>query len=72
MKGEQGIFEHSEIEQEGTDLKGAYNAEVCAPVRRQRRDILTLKKDASGGGRQLTADDIEEGRLAGAVRSDDE
>ncbi len=72
MKGEQGIFEHSEIEQEGTDLKGAYNAEVRAPVRRQPRNILPLKKDASAGRRQLPTDDVEEGRFPSAVRSDDE
>src|SRR5262249_2996260 len=51
-------------------LEGA--AHACAPphVRRQRRAIAAEIGDASRARREVAADDLEQGRLAGAVGAD--
>jgi hypothetical protein len=52
------------------DLKGAADAALAAFGRRQRRDVLTVEDDRALGGRQHARDQIEQRRLAGAVRAD--
>src|SRR5438132_10017778 len=43
-----------------------------APVARHARDVPAEKRDGAGVGRELTGDEVEERRLARAVRPDDQ
>src|SRR3546814_14431007 len=45
-------------------------AEPRPPVHGKRGDVLTVEQDPAVIGRDQTGDDIEAGRLAGAVRSE--
>src|SRR5213593_4837737 len=43
-----------------------------APVARHARDVPAEERDGAGVGRELTGDEVEERRLARAVRPDDQ
>jgi hypothetical protein len=52
------------------DLKGAREAALDALRLRQGGDVVAVKQDAAAARRQCASDQIDEGGLAGAVRSD--
>ena len=58
------VLEHREV------LEGAGNAEARQRMGRQLREIPPVEKDLAGGWPEHRADQIEECRLAGAVRAD--
>ena len=49
------------------NLVGARDAGAGDPVRGQPGELTTIEFDAAAGGRVVPADDIDEGRLAGTV-----
>src|SRR5690606_5833424 len=53
------------------DLKRAADAEPADPVRAFARDVLAVQQNAAGVGRHETVQQIEQRRLARAVRTDD-
>ena len=52
------------------DLEGAADAALAALGRRQRGDVLAVEDDRALGRRQHAGDQVEQRRLAGAVRAD--
>jgi hypothetical protein len=65
------VLEHRELGEDLGHLKGARHAELHAPMGGKRRDVDPVEGDPSRARRKKAADQVEEGRLAGAVRSDD-
>ena len=53
------------------DLEGAGHAAPHPLVGSERADVMSLEPDRARGRREQAADQIEERRLAGAVRTDD-
>ena len=70
LDGDAQILAHRELGKDLGDLKGARDAAPDAPRRQQIRDVLAVEQDAAGGRGQKSADQIEEGGLAGAVGAD--
>jgi hypothetical protein len=60
-----------QLGKEARDLKGARHPSRCAAVRRQCRDVVAEKENATARRGDLSADQIEERRLPCAVRTDD-
>ena len=58
------VLEHREV------LEGAGNAKARQRMGRELREIPPVKKDLAGGWPEHCADQVEECRLAGAVRAD--
>src|SRR5205823_2001692 len=64
------ILAHGELGKDLRHLERARHALLHALVLGQLRDVLALEDDASGGRRKETADQVEEGGLAGSVGPD--
>ena len=64
------VFEHVQVRKDFGDLKRPDDAAGDPPHHRPTRDIVSGEPDLAGGRRQQPADQIEERRLAGAVRAD--
>ena len=64
------VLENGELAERTNDLKGASDAEPRDPVGLQLLDRLALEDDLARGARDRTAEQVEECRLAGAVRAD--
>ena len=71
LDGDAQIFPHRQLGKDLGDLKGTRDPAPDAPRRQQIRDVLLVEQDAAGGRGQKSADQIEEGRLARAIGSDD-
>src|SRR5215472_15758932 len=65
------VFENCHPREGADDLKGAADTEPAYPVRPQPHERFAGKPHAAALGRQKTIDDIEQCRLARAVRADD-
>src|SRR5207244_3143572 len=69
--GDQHVLEDGEIREELRDLKCSRNAPLCPPMRRQTSDVRSVQGNCPRGRPKLAADDVEQRRFAGAVRSDE-
>src|SRR5262249_58538994 len=68
---QQHVVENGEFRKQAGDLKRSRHSKRRAPMARPLGHVLTEQHDLSGGGRENSGNQIEQGRLAGAVRSDD-
>src|SRR5262245_42940866 len=71
VQAEQHVLERCHRCEEPDVLEGATHPERRAPVSRQMADVDLVEPNASAAGAESAGDDIEERRLAGAVRPDD-
>ena len=67
---DQQILEHRHADERVRDLVRAADAAAAALVGRQRRDVRSVEDDPAGIRRQAAGDQVEQRRLAGAVRPD--
>src|SRR5439155_18088623 len=51
-------------------LEGAGEAELRARLRRETRDVVTCEQHLAGCRNEIAGQAVEEGRFAGAVRTD--
>ena len=65
------VLEHREPAEDVGDLEAARQAEPVDLVRLQAVDALAVEQDLAAGRAEAAADEVEQGRLAGAVRADD-
>src|SRR6267378_3392560 len=70
LGGHAHVVEHGDLREDVGDLERLGQAEAVHALGRQPRDVLAPEADASGVRREQPRDDVEEGGLAGAVRSD--
>jgi hypothetical protein len=68
---EANVFIDGEVPEDVRDLKRARDAEPRALVRRQVRNVALAIEDAAFARRQQSREQVEEGRLPGAVGTDD-
>ena len=71
LHGERHIVEDGEIREQRGDLERAGEAELAAPIGRQRGDVVAVEMDAAGVGRELARELADQRALARAVRPDD-
>src|SRR5215470_12512206 len=71
LDGEEHALEYGEPRKERRDLERPRQSELCAPVRRHARHVLTLEANASRRRPVDARDDVEQRGLAGAVGSND-
>ncbi len=69
-KSDQDVVDHRHLAEELRRLIGAGNAGLRDGMRGRARDFLRADRDGAGGRLVEAADEIERGRLAGAVRPD--
>src|SRR5262249_47475606 len=65
------VLERGETAEDARDLKGASHPAPAEIVRRQSTDVRAFELDLTGIVREVAGDQVEERRLAGAVRTDD-
>ena len=65
------VLEHAHVRERLGDLVGAAQAQAADVLPRRVRDVLALELDPARVGPIHAGDEVEEGRLAGAVRPDD-
>src|SRR5882724_139979 len=65
------IEPHRELRKYFRDLEGAGHAEGDALFRHVRSDVGAVEENAAGGRPEQAAEQVEDRRLAGAVRADD-
>jgi hypothetical protein len=70
-RGDHHVLEHGHAGKRLRDLEGTGKAEAAAALRRQVCNVVAGQQHAAGIGRDGARGDAEQGRLAGAVRSDD-
>ena len=70
VDGERDGLERREIAEQLVDLEGAHQAAAHPRLGPEPRDVLARQQDSAGGGRQHAGQQVDEGRLAGAVRPD--
>src|ERR1700753_4171038 len=71
LGGDPYVFKDAEFRKDLGDLERSCHATSDALMGRKAGDVLAVEGDAAGGRRKVAADQVEEGRLAGAVRADD-
>src|SRR5262249_36785574 len=64
------VFKHSEMGEHGRNLKRSHQPKPRHVCRRQRRDVLPIKDDASARGLEELGEQIEAGGLACPVWTD--
>ncbi len=64
------VLQHGHLVKALHDLERPADAQVADPVGREACDVLAVEKNIAAGGIQKTGHTVEEGGLAGAVRSD--
>ena len=64
------VFSHREAGEQVVALKRARQSGACAAVGRRAAQVRSSQKHAPGVGFQLAGDQVEQRRLAGAVRPD--
>ena len=62
---------HRHAAERPRDLVRAADAEPAAAARPQPGDVVAVEADGAGVGRERAGEDVEQGRLAGAVGADD-
>jgi hypothetical protein len=70
MHADQDVVDDGLVLEDREVLEGAGNAKARQRMRRELGEIPAVKKDLAGGWPEHCADQIEECRLAGAVRAD--
>ena len=65
------VFEYRQFGEDFGDLESPRHPSRHALMRGKPRDVLAVEDDAAGSRRKESADQVEEGGLAGAVRPDD-
>src|SRR5690242_20171238 len=65
------VLEHRELGEDLGDLEGACHAADDALMGGEAGDVVAVEADAAGCRREIAADQVEEGSLAGAVRAND-
>ena len=68
---EANVLEHAQVREQLRQLERAAEAAVGARRHRLAGDVGAVQPDRAGAGAQLARDQVEVGRLAGAVRADD-
>src|SRR5262249_9672386 len=71
VPGHPDVLPHGELPEEPDVLEGAADAEAGPGVGRQPRDPAPAEDDLTRAGGIQAADGVEDGRLAGAVGTDD-
>ena len=71
MAADQDVLHHVRVVEQLDVLERPRDAEPGDPVRRQLGDVLPVEHQPPGGGRIDAADQVEDRRLARAVRPDD-
>src|SRR6185437_12244540 len=71
LGGNADVLEHGEFGENLGNLESPGHPERDALMRRQSGDVAAVEADGAGGRREKSADQVEEGGLAGAVRPDD-
>src|SRR5690242_12641727 len=70
-QGRLHVLEHRELGKNVGALERTPHAHAADAVRRHASDIAAVEENLAGGRLQMAGDEIEQGRLAGAVRPDD-
>src|SRR5450432_562895 len=70
-RGDQQILEHGEILERPGNLIGAPDSGDAALMRPGRGNVAAVQADFASIGREPAGDQVEQRRLAGAVRTDD-
>src|SRR4029453_15550923 len=65
------VLEYREPSEDVGDLEAPRQAEAVDLERRRAVDAPAVEEDLAAGGAEAAADEVEQGRLAGAVRADD-
>ena len=65
------VLEHRQLRKDVGALERASHAHRAQAMRRQPGDVAPVQTHPSGVGPQMPGDQVEEGRLARAVRADD-
>ncbi len=71
VKARHDVFERGEMLEQSDFLKRAGDAVAHAPMGGEAAEFQSIEHDAAGIGRVNAAYQIEQRRLAGAVRADD-
>src|ERR671912_492321 len=71
LPGEDEVVAHRKLREHLQQLEGAADAEAVEIGRAQAGDIAAVEGDGAGIRQQLTENAVEQGRLAGPVRTDD-
>ena len=71
MPPDEQVVDDGRVLEQFDVLKRARHAEARQPIRGETGNILARQCDASRRGRVEPADNVEDGRLAGAVWADD-
>ena len=71
QRADDDVVDHSHGLKTLHDLEGAADPALAAFGRRQRGDVITVEDDRALRGRQHARDQVEQRRLAGAVRADE-
>jgi len=69
---ERDVVQDGVTRKQRDDLIRPRHAEVCALAARHMRDIAAEQEDRAAVGRQFAGNQVEQGGLAGTVRSDDQ
>src|SRR6185437_9519689 len=64
------VLEHRQLRKDIGELERAAKSHAAYPVRRDARDVASVDEDGAGGRLQVAGDQVEQRRLAGAVRAD--
>ena len=70
LDGDADVFEHRELRENAGDLKRPRDAAAAPRRRGERGDVIAAEDHAAGGRRQQPRDQVEQRRLARAVRAD--
>jgi len=68
--GERDMFLRRHLGEEPRHLEGPHEAAAHALRRPEAGDILVAERDRAGIRQEIAGDEVDEGRLAGAVRAD--
>ena len=69
-KGRLQVLEYGELRKDVGSLKRASDAHAADAVRRRAGDVAAVEQHLAAIGAQMAGDQVEKGRLAGAVRPD--
>jgi hypothetical protein len=71
QKGRLHVLEHGQTREDVGPLERAPDAETAEIVRRDARDVAPVELHVAAIGPKVARDQVEQGRLAGAVGPDD-
>src|SRR6516164_207083 len=70
LQGDSHVLEHAQVRKYGGDLKRADEAHARDRRRPRSRDVLAVENDVAARRREEVREQVEAGRLAGAVGPD--